>query len=158
MPRRRTSMHKNREVIRLAFDTKLSSNQIAASLSLSRGYVQNCVQKATRAGLSWPLPDELDDDALETMLFKKTSQKLEPAERAPDWEYIHKELRRKGVNLSLLWHEYVERTPQPLSYSQFCKRYQKWLAKVNLVMRRKSSRRRNAVRRLRRSHHGNQRS
>ncbi len=128
-------MQKNREIIRLALDTKLSGNQIAASLCVSRGYVHRCVRRATQAGLTWPLPVDLDDDALEALLFPRSQSDLETIDRAPDWEHLHKELKRKGVNLSLLWHEYTENTSQPLSYSQFCKRYQNWLGKINLVMR-----------------------
>jgi len=128
-------MHKNREIIRLAFDTKLSGNQIAASLSISRGYVHKCIQRAVQASLTWPLSDEVDDAALEAMLFKRVRPEAASAVREPDWEYIHTELKRKGVNVSLLWHEYTEKTPNPLSYSQFCKRYRKWLGKTNLVMR-----------------------
>jgi transposase len=128
-------MHKNREIIRLAFDTKLSGNQIAASLSISRGYVHKCIQRAVQANLTWPLLNEVDDDALEAMLFKTVSSEAATAVQEFDWEYIHTELKRKGVNLSLLWHEYTEKTPKPLSYSQFCKRYRKWLGKTNLVMR-----------------------
>jgi transposase len=128
-------MHKNREIIRLAFDTKLSGNQIAASLSISRGYVHKCIQRAMQANLTWPLLDEVDDDALEAMLFKTVSSEAATAVQEIDWEYTHTELKRKGVNLSLLWHEYTEKTPNPLSYSQFCKRYRKWLGKTNLVMR-----------------------
>jgi transposase len=126
-------MQKNREIIRLAFDTRLSGNQIASCLKLSRGYVHKCVNRATQAGLSWPLPDDLDDTALDAALFQ--TPRVQAEGNLPVWQDIHKELRRKGVNLSLLWHEYSERTEKPLSYSQFCKRYRKWLSKVNLVMR-----------------------
>jgi transposase len=128
-------MQKTREIIRLAFDTKLSGNQIAASLNISRGYVHNCIRRAGQAGLVWPLPNELDDDSLESLLFKAPRPGIGNTDREPDWEHIHKELRRKGVNLSLLWQEYCESTQRPFSYSQFCKHYRKWLGKINLVMR-----------------------
>jgi transposase len=128
-------MQKNREIIRLAFETKLSGNQIASSLKLSRGYVHKCVNRATEAGLGWPLPEDLDDTALDAVLFKTPRAQVQCTEHLPDWEYINKELRRKGVNLSLLWHEYCEKTEKPLSYSQFCKRYRNWLCQVNLIMR-----------------------
>lgn len=135
MPRRRTSMQKNREIIRLAFDTKLSGNQIAASLKLSRGYVHKFVRRAALVGLSWPLPEDLDDNKLEALVFGGGRAASKSENRIPDWESVHRELKRKGVNLSLLWHEYCECTLNPLSYSQFCKRYKKWRARLNLVMR-----------------------
>jgi transposase len=59
------------------------------------------------AGLSWPLPDELDDHGLEQLLFPPVvpSGIVRPT---PDWKYVHVELRRKGVTLQLLWLEYRE--------------------------------------------------
>lgn len=42
----------------------------------------------------------------------------------PDFSYIQKELLRNGVNIKLLWTEYLEECRQsgdePLMYSQFC--------------------------------------
>ena len=34
-----------------------------------------------------------------------------------------RELRRKGVTLTLLWHEYKAVHPEGLQFSQFCERY-----------------------------------
>ncbi len=49
----------------------------------------------------------------------------------PDYEYIHKEMARSGVTLSLLWNEYCEtcrqRNELPLMYSQFCHYYQQFM-------------------------------
>ena len=52
------------------------------------------------AGLSWPLPPELDDGALEARLFPKPLT-VRPIERPePDWPTIHAEMKRKGVTLT----------------------------------------------------------
>lgn len=129
-------MHKIREIIRLAFDTKLSGNDIAKSLGVSRAYAFECVRRAKNAELSWPLPESIGDDELEGILYGNSRTKPAPdSPTEPDWEQIFRELKKKGVNLSLLWQEYCECAPRPLSYSQFCKRYKKWLGKINLVMR-----------------------
>jgi hypothetical protein len=93
MPRERTSMHKNREIIRLAFDTKLSGRKIATSLSVSRGYVQKCLQKAAEAQLQWPLPDDMDVSALEALLFPPDVPDCAIVIGEPDWETVHKDLR-----------------------------------------------------------------
>jgi transposase len=42
---------------------------IARSMSLSNGSVNSYLQRARMAGLRWPLPDDLDDGALERLLF-----------------------------------------------------------------------------------------
>jgi transposase len=54
----------------------------------------------------------------------------------PDWHYIHKELRRPGVTLVLLWLEYKETHPADgYSYSQFCHHYRAFEGRLDLVMR-----------------------
>ena len=47
---------------------------------------------------------------------------------------MHARLKRKGVTLALLWEEYKAVTPEGLQYSQFCERYRRYSARVNLVM------------------------
>lgn len=42
-------------------------------------------QSAARAGLSWPLPDDLDDAAIEARLFTRTEKELRPGRPEPDW-------------------------------------------------------------------------
>jgi hypothetical protein len=72
MPTERLSMRKIRDVLRMKFDKGLSERAIARSLSLSAGAVNGYLQRARFAGLSWPLPDGLDDTALERLLFPPT--------------------------------------------------------------------------------------
>jgi transposase len=86
------------------------------------------------AGLSWPLSDELFDDELEARLFPG-EVKLVATKPGPDFAYVHKELRKKGVQLTLLWFEYREIHPDGYSYSQFCFLYRQWRRHVDVVMR-----------------------
>jgi transposase len=53
----------------------------------------------------------------------------------PDFAELHTQLKRKGVTLALLWEEYKALTPEGLQYSQFCERYRRYSARVDLVMR-----------------------
>ena len=41
----------------------------------------------------------------------------------PDWSQVHRELRRKGVTLALLWEEYKTVHPEVMQYSWFCRQY-----------------------------------
>ncbi len=52
-----------------------------------------------------------------------------------NFSLIHQELKRKGVTLMLLWHEYKEQNPQGYQYSQFCYLYRQWFDKLDPVMR-----------------------
>jgi transposase len=58
--------------------------------------------------------------------------------KLPDCEYIHRELAKHGVTLSLLWNEYCEScrvsNEIPLMYSQFCNYYRKFAATTKATM------------------------
>src|SRR5215471_7633293 len=98
MPRERLSMRKIREVLRLRLQCGLSKRQIAASCSVGLGTVYEYVRRARDAGLSWPLPEGLDDAALERLLFlpPRPASTTRPL---PEWQRVGRELRRKGVTL-----------------------------------------------------------
>ena len=64
------------------------------------------VRRAEVAGITWPVPVDLDDGALEGLLFSpKDGPRVVRPE--PDWAEIHGEMKRKGVTLALLnrWHQ-----------------------------------------------------
>ena len=120
MPRKRLSMRQVHEVLRLKWAGGLSDRQIAQSLGLSRPTVAAYVQPAQAAGLSWPLPEGLDEAALERLLFPPSPAHSLFPPLAPDWAQVHQELKRKGVTLLLLWQEYKAATPEGFQYSWFC--------------------------------------
>lgn len=127
------SMRKIRETLRLKFDLERTHGEIARSIQVSKSTVCSCLKRAKKAGLSWPLPDGLDDKKLESMLYAQPAAK---ANANPlDFSYIHQEMRRKGVTLNLLWCEYKERHPGGLGYSRFCENYRNWKAKIDVTMR-----------------------
>ena len=67
MPTERLSMRRIREVLRLKHASGLSERLIARTLQISNGAVNSYLQRARVAGLAWPLPDPLDDEALERL-------------------------------------------------------------------------------------------
>ena len=48
---------------------------------------------------------------------------------------MHRELRRPGVTLMLLWEEYCDTTSDGFSYSWFCERYKAWAGRLKLSLR-----------------------
>ena len=76
---------------------------IARSLGLSQGVVHAYLRRARSAGLGWPLPDEMSDAGLEALLFPPASGAAVEDRPQPDWAWVHRELRRPNVTLSLLW-------------------------------------------------------
>lgn len=117
MAAERLSMRKIREVLRPYRGPGLTKRQIARSCNISHSTVLEYIRRAERAGLGWPLPEDMDDTALESRLFVtvSTGPYVRPI---PDMEYIHRELRRDGVTLQLLWNEYKDRHPDGYQYVQ----------------------------------------
>ena len=64
-------MRRLRELLRLKDEAGLSHRAIAQACALGLGTVTTYLQRATAAGLTWPLPDDLDDAALEARLFAR---------------------------------------------------------------------------------------
>jgi len=135
MANKRKSMRKVRQVLRLAWEAGLRQREISRSLSLSPTTVAEYLRRAKDAGLSWPLPESLDDSQLESQLFPVSPKGKNDRRPLPVWSSVHRELTRKGVTLVLLWEEYKAIHPDGLQYSQFCDRYRAWSGKLDLVMR-----------------------
>ncbi|HEY0580936.1 MAG TPA: IS21 family transposase [Chloroflexota bacterium] len=123
------------EVLRLNAQG-LSYRQISQSVGISASTVQSYLGRAQRAGLSWPLPSDVDDAALESRLFTRTEEELRPGRPEPNWLEVHREHKRgKHVTLQLLHLEYKAVHPDGLSYTQFCVHYRRWRARQDVVMR-----------------------
>src|SRR3954451_10873475 len=135
VPRRRLSMRQITEVLRLNAQG-LSYRQIAQSVGISASTVQSYLERAERAGLSWPLPTELDDAGIEARLFTRTEEELRPGRPEPNWLEVHRDHKRgKHVSLQQLHLEYKTAHPDGLIYTQFCVHSRRWLGRQDLVMR-----------------------
>lgn len=128
-------MRKIRDVLRLRLQSGLSFRQISSSLGLGRSTVGDTLSRATRVGLKWPLPEDLDDAALERRLYGEDTADLPPERPQPEWPRICKELRHKGVTLYLLWEEYRHVHPDGYQYSRFCELYSRFAKKLSPSMR-----------------------
>lgn len=127
-------MRKIHEVLRLAFEAGLATRAIARCVNASPTTVGDYLRRAKAAGLSWPLPAAMDDSALEARLFPP-AQPQGRERPLPDWAEVHRELKRKGVTLALLWQEYKAAYAEGLQYSWFCEQYRLWRGQLDVVMR-----------------------
>lgn len=128
-------MRKINEALRLRFDLNRSHRQIARSIGAASSTVAEYLRRFGEAGLSWPLSGSLSEAELEAKLFPPPPS-VPLAERAePDWAALHREMRRPGVTLMLLWQEYRASHPQGFAYSWFCEHYREWVGRLDLVMR-----------------------
>jgi transposase len=129
-------MTQYREILRL-HSQGISQHSSATSCACSRNTVFKIIQRAEELNISWPLEKDWTDGELRQRLFSEVAQPS--SRRHPDYEYVHREMAKSGVTLSLLWHEYCEncRANQeiPLMYSQFCHHYQQFTQRTNATMR-----------------------
>jgi transposase len=130
-------MRKIREVLRLKWITGSSARQIAKSCNIARSTVQEYLKRAEDSGLTWSTACELDDTALEDQLYPKSAPSALCRAPMPQMDYIHRELRRKGVTLQLLWYEYKQAHPNGYQYSFFCEQYRNWAKKLDPPLRQK---------------------
>ena len=135
MPTKRLTMRKIREILRLKYDCKITFAQIATSCGIGRTTVSDYLKRFEASPLGWPLPPDIDDIQLEHLLFPSSRLHQTPERSNIDWQYIHKELRKKSVTLMLLWQEYKEQYPDGYQYSQFCHLYRMWTGRIDPVMR-----------------------
>ena len=125
-----------REILRLS-SLKLSSREIMKILPHSKTTILDVIKRAKVAGLSIPVPSDVSDDKLKELLYPK--EEFVSDRKQPNFEYIHKELKKPNVTLMLLWGEYADvcsvSNEIPYMYSQFCNMYRLYAQKNNLVMR-----------------------
>jgi transposase len=127
-------MRKIRDVLRLSA-AGMSKRQIAASLGVSATAAGDCIRRARRAGLGWPLPEGLKDEALEARLYPPPTAAAKDRRPQPDWAAVYRELRRPGVTLQLLWEEHRAANPDGYGYSRYCELFRAWEARLSPTMR-----------------------
>jgi transposase len=134
MSQSRLSVHKIREVLRLhSEDISLSNRAIARACNIAASTVGEYLHRAKDAGLACPLSEDLTEEELFDRIFPEVCQRaMDPI---PDWSYVHRELKRRGVTLKLLWREYREAHPNGYGYSQFCELYRGWSRGLEISMR-----------------------
>jgi transposase len=127
-------MRKIIDVLRLSAGG-MSKRKISASLGISATAAGECIRRARRAGVGWPLPQGLAEDALERRLYPPPAETAKDRRPQPDWAAMSRELRRPGVTLQLLWEEYRAADPDGYGISRFCELFRRWEARVSPTMR-----------------------
>lgn len=127
-------MRKITEALRLHFEHDRTNREIAQAIGTSPTTVGQYLRRAREAGIAYPLPEGLDDTAIESLLFPPVVS-ADVVRFEPDWTWVHHEMRRKSVTLDLLWQEYKAEHPDGYRYSWFCERYRQWSGKLSVSMR-----------------------
>lgn len=126
-----------REIIRLKC-LNHSNSQISTSVRSSRNTINEVCGLAEEKGLlKWPLPDDLSDSDIKNILYP--GRISESGRKMPDYAYIHREMAKPGVTLTLMWSEYCEQSESeksiPYQYTQFCDYYKAFVCKTKATMR-----------------------
>lgn len=127
----------HKEILRL-YDLGFSQRQIASSIGSSRTTVKETIVAAQTAGLHWPFDEKTTNQDLENLLFPNLYQRTK-SRKEPDYTYIHKELAKPGVTLTLLWSEYCQdcriSNEIPFMHTQFNEKYRRWAQITKATMR-----------------------
>lgn len=121
-----------KKVLRLHYVNKLSSRAIAESCGCGKTTITRFLNRFSNCEeLSYPLSEDVTNEFIENLLYKKPGVSSESQLYRPfDEEAVYRALARKGETLKHLWQKYnaigVVDGLKPLSYRQYCRRYAKW--------------------------------
>ena len=124
-----------REILRLDH-LRINHSKIAASVKCSRQTVITVLQKAKRNGINFEDAKSMSDRELANTINDGGIDRVQY--QMPDYEYIHKELSKSDVTLTLLWLEYCEACRKhgqiPYQSTQFNKYYNDFVKQTGATM------------------------
>jgi len=130
---RKTPMKKIKEIARLLLECNLGIRPIARACNISTSTASTYVEKLKELGATYKEICETDEDTLSELMFPKGGK---PSVKSlPDFVYLHREMKKKGVTLQLLYEEYKRDNPDGYERTQFYHLYHSWIKKADPVMR-----------------------
>ena len=112
-------------ILRGASDPHKSMRTMELELRSSHHTIRKVLDTAGKAGIGWPLAESVTNEMPMELLFPEEYQKTALYVQ-PNCPYIHAELARKGVNMTLLWEEYCAKChatgTMPYMYPLFCEK------------------------------------
>lgn len=124
-----------KEILRLN-SLGIKNTQIAVSCNCSRTTVINALKRAAECNLDWEKVRDFSNEELTKKLIP--SYAVSTSYQMPDYDYIHHEMAKQGVTLSLLWVEYCDQCREsdllPYKQTQFNKYYRDFIHKTKATM------------------------
>ena len=115
-----------------------SQRSIESSVHSSHQTVKATLDRAKELNISWSLDDNVTNEVLDELFYGERKSGITPY-AAIDYNYIHRELSKKGVTLTLLWNEYCEcayaNGETPYMSTQFGDKYRRWARVTKATMR-----------------------
>ena len=103
-------MVNHKEILRLK-NLGLTHREIAEAAGCGRNTVTRILARAQEQKLHWQQAQSMSPQEVTQRLFP--GEQKRPVYKMPDYEWVHREMQKSGVTLSLLWVEYCE----PVSYT-----------------------------------------
>lgn len=115
---------------------QMSQREICRTRKISQHSVGDVCRIAGVLGITYnDVKDKTDEEVYR--MFYPDKYVNETLYKVPDYSYIHTELKKTGVNLKLLWHEYKDscKTSNTLSmgYTKFCEGYSEYVTANSLT-------------------------
>ena len=128
-------MVNHKEILRLK-SLGPTHREITDATGCGRNTVTRTLARAREQKLSWQQAQSMSQQEVSQRLFP-TEQK-NPVYKMPDQEWVHREMQKSDVTLSLLWVEYCEQCRQndklPYKSTQFNKYYADYVHKTKATM------------------------
>lgn len=128
-------MVNHKEILRLK-SLGLTHCEIADAAGCGRNTVTRTLARAREQKLNWQQVQSLSQQEVTQRLFP--TEQTGPVYKMPDYEWVHREMQKSGVTLSLLWVEYCEQCRQagelPYKSTQFNKYYADYVHKTKATM------------------------
>jgi len=127
-------MRQLRQTLRLHLESGLSTRECARVLVMPKSTVGDAIRAARVAGVDWALAQTLTDAELEARVYRSVEH-VQRRQLEIDFATIHRELKRKGMTLQLLWEEYAADNARAYRYTAFCTKYRAWAKTLKRSMR-----------------------
>ena len=117
-------------------EAQMSQREICRTRKMSQHSVGDVCRLAKELGITYHDVKEKSDEEVYRMFYPE-KHVAETLYRTPDYSYIHKELKRTGVTLKLLWEEYKDSCKSSgdlsMGYTKFCEGYGKHVTANSLT-------------------------
>lgn len=113
-------------------DAHMSRNNIASTRNMSRTSVSEVIHIADEKQIRYDDIKDMSEEEVYQMFFPDKYTDLKQMYDLPNYEHVHLELKKVGVNLKLLWKEYKTSCESKgtiaVGYSKFCEDYSTYIS------------------------------
>jgi len=88
MARKRLTMKKIKEVVRLKYEVGLSNRAIAGACRISNSTVGEYLKRYKTSGMGWPIGEMGEEELFQKLFPENQTMEPEPEYPMPDWDQI----------------------------------------------------------------------